>query len=218
MISVAIIEDHQVLVEALEFLLRSEPEFEFAGAAGTLAAGRDLLRRSSPDVLLLDIGLPDGDGLSLIDEIRRTNPNTQVVVLTSFSDENTLLRAVESGVNGFTSKSSSLAELMSTIRQASQGEIVMPSSLLLGLLMRLPRDKAAAYREERGWERLTPREHEILIGLAKGKSGNTLAAELHIAPLTVRTHIRNLMAKLGVHSRLEAVTFALRNGLINPPA
>ncbi|HEX9617185.1 MAG TPA: response regulator transcription factor [Anaerolineales bacterium] len=217
MISVAIIDDHQVLVDALQMLMSQEADLSFLGSAGTLEDGRRLIQQIPSDVILLDVDLPDGDGLDLVPFIKENSPTTQIVVLTSLSDERTLLRAIDSGISGFTSKNSSVSELLSTIRQASQGEIVVPTSLLLGLLMRLPRDKAAAYHSEKGWERLTPREYEILNGLARGKSGLVIAAELNIAPLTVRTHIRNLLAKLGVHSRLEAVAFSLRNGLIDPP-
>jgi DNA-binding NarL/FixJ family response regulator len=128
------------------------------------------------------------------------------------------MRVVDSGISGFVSKNSQLSDLLSTIRKAAEGEIVIPTSLLMGLLMRMPRDKAAAFREEKGWERLTLREQEILGMLAMGESGNEIADELHIAPLTVRTHICNLMSKMGVHSRLEAVVFGLKNGIIEPPS
>jgi DNA-binding NarL/FixJ family response regulator len=166
----------------------------------------------------LDVGLPDGNGLDLIPEVNQISPDTNIVVLTSLSDEATLMRVIDSGISGFVSKNSELSELMETIRKAADGDIVMPTSLLVGLLMRLPRDKAAAYQEEKGWERLTMREQEVLELLATGKTGSEIAEELHIAPLTVRTHIRNLMSKLGVHSRLEAVTFGMKNGLIDPPS
>ncbi|MEJ2708436.1 MAG: response regulator transcription factor [Anaerolineales bacterium] len=218
MINVAIIEDHQVLVDALRLLILKEDDFSFVGAAETLAAGRELAKHTRPDVLLLDVNLPDGSGLDIIEEVKGASPDTQVVVLTRLTDENTLLRAVDSGASGFLSKSCSLTELMATVRQAASGEIVMPSSLLYGLLTRVTREKAVAYRADKGWEPLTPREHEVLGHLAKGSSVPDISETLHIAPLTVRTHIRNLMAKLDVHSRLEAVSFALRNGLIDPPA
>ena len=199
-------------------MLRQEADMEFLGSANSLARGRELLKKVSPDVLLLDVGLPDGNGLDLVPDIRKGNSKTQVVVLTSYTDEATLMRAIDIGVNGFVSKNTSLKDLLATVRQAADGEIAMPASLLMGLIMRMPRDRNAAYREEKGWERLTLREREILEQLARGKSGETISEELHIAPLTVRTHIRNLMAKLGVHSRLEAVAFALKNGLIDRPA
>jgi DNA-binding NarL/FixJ family response regulator len=217
MITVAIIEDHQILVDSLGLMLRYEPDMEFLGAASSLSDGRILVENCSPDVLLLDVGLPDGNGLDMIPKVNTTSPDTHIIVLTSLSDEATLMRVVDSGISGFVSKDSQLSDLLETIRKAADGEIVMPTSLLMGLLMRLPRDKAAAYKDERGWERLTIREQEILELLAKGKSGNEIAEELHIAPLTVRTHIRNMMSKMGVHSRLEAVAFGLKNGIIDPP-
>jgi DNA-binding NarL/FixJ family response regulator len=217
MITVAIIEDHQILVDSLGLMLRYEPDMEFLGAASSLSDGRILVENCSPDVLLLDVGLPDGNGLDMIPKVNTISPDTHIIVLTSLSDEATLMRVVDSGISGFVSKDSQLSDLLETIRKAADGEIVMPTSLLMGLLMRLPRDKAAAYKDERGWERLTIREQEILELLAKGKSGNEIAEELHIAPLTVRTHIRNMMSKMGVHSRLEAVAFGLKNGIIDPP-
>jgi DNA-binding NarL/FixJ family response regulator len=217
MIRVAIIEDHQILVDSLGLMLRYEQDMEFLGAASSLSDGQILVENCSPDVLLLDVGLPDGNGLDMIPQVNTASPDTNIIVLTSLSDEATLMRVVDSGISGFVSKDSQLSDLLETIRKAADGEIVMPTSLLMGLLMRLPRDKAAAYKDERGWERLTIREQEILELLAKGKSGNEIAEELHIAPLTVRTHIRNMMSKMGVHSRLEAVAFGLKNGIIDPP-
>jgi DNA-binding NarL/FixJ family response regulator len=216
MITVALIEDHQVLVDALRMLMQHEADLEFAGAADTLRAGRDLLRRVRPSVLLLDVGLPDGSGLDLLPDVKQISPHTQVVVLTSFSDEDTLLKAVDRGVNGFLPKNTSLIELLSTIRRAADGEMVMPTSLLMGLLAKM---QSSRFHDDNGenWESLTPREREVLELLAGGASGEEISESLHIAPLTVRTHIRNLMSKLGVHSRLEAVSFALRNGLIEAP-
>lgn len=174
MISVAMIEDHRLLVDSLGLMLRYETDIEFKGAAGSLSDGRDLIQNTTPDVLLLDVGLPDGNGLDLIPEVNQISPETNIVVLTSLSDEGTLMRVVDSGISGFVSKNSQLSDLLTTIRKAAEGEIIMPTSLLMGLLMRLPRDKAAAYREDKGWERLTLREQEILELLAKGKSGNEL--------------------------------------------
>jgi DNA-binding NarL/FixJ family response regulator len=214
MISIAIVEDHLVLVEALELLLSSEGDISLAGSADNFSDGRELLQRIKPDVLLLDVGLPDGNGLDLIPVVQAHTPATKIIVLSCLTDENTLIRAIDGGVTGFISKGSSLSKLMSTIRKAAQGEIVLPSSLLFGLLKRYPRDKAVVSVEEQLWERLTPREQEVLACLARGKSGEDIARTLHIAPLTVRTHVRNLMSKLGAHSRLEAVAFGLKYGLI----
>jgi DNA-binding NarL/FixJ family response regulator len=214
--SIVLVDDHQLLTDALTAILHSEPDLRVVGVAETCAAARERLRRICPDVLLLDVSLPDGDGISLVPEFNRLCPGAYILVLTSFSDEKTLTRAIETGVNGFVSKERPLSEIIAAIRQAAEGEIVMPASLLVGLLGRLPRS-APEPAAQANHAMLTPREREILALLAQGLSGAQIAAELNIALLTVRTHVRNLLEKLGVHSRLEAVSYALRHGLIEPP-
>jgi DNA-binding NarL/FixJ family response regulator len=214
-ISILILDDHQVLTDALSAVLRSEPDLRVLDVAGTCAALWDKLERACPDVLLLDVLLPDGDGLDLVPDINRMCPNTQVLVLTSLADEETLMRAVDTGVTGFIGKTQPLPEVITAIRQAAEGEIVMPTSLLLGLLGRTAHARARPVTPSRA--PLTSRERETLTLLARGRSGPEIAAALNISPLTVRTHIRNLMDRLGVHSRLEAVTYALSRGLIEPP-
>jgi DNA-binding NarL/FixJ family response regulator len=215
MITVAIIEDHQILVDALELMLRHNGEFRFVGAASTLTGGNELIERCKPDILLLDIYLPDGNGYDLVPKIIATSPQTRVIVLTSYTDEETVLRAVEIGVSGFLPKSAPLAEFYHSLRKVAQGEIVMPSGLLIGLSKRAPRGRTKPARSDSIRERLTPREYEILTRLVAGKSGVAIAEELKITPLTVRTHVRNLMSKLGVHSRLEAVVYGVKNGLMD---
>ncbi len=215
-ISILIVDDHVILTDALAMILRSQPDLRVAGVADTCAAARDLLAQGCPDVLLLDVALPDGDGLGLVPEFNQSCPNTSILVLTSLSDDATLMRATEIGVNGFISKDQSLSELIAAIRQAAEGEIVMPTSLLLGVLGRIQPGRGGRPTPP-GRDPLTPREREILTCLAKGMSVPQLAAALSIAPMTVRTHIRNLMERLGVHSRLEAVSYALSRGLIEPP-
>jgi len=215
MITVAIVEDHQILVDAIELMLRMKGEFKFVGSAPNLAAGYEMVRRTMPDILLLDINLPDGNGYELVPRVIEASLATRVVVLTSYTDEDTLLRAIDIGVSGFLPKSASLSDFFDTLHKVADGEIVMPPNLLIGLLRRVPRDRSVMHKEDTMWERLTPREYEILVCLAAGKSGSTIAEELNIAPLTVRTHVRNLMSKLGVHSRLEAVAFGVKHGLID---
>jgi DNA-binding NarL/FixJ family response regulator len=214
--SIIIVDDHQLLTDALTAVLHSERNLQVVDVADSCAAARQKLAHTCPDVLLLDVSLPDGDGLSLVPEFNRLCPGAYVLVLTSFSDEKTLTRALQTGVNGFVSKERPLSEVIHAIRQAAEGEIVMPASLLLGLLGRLPRAHAEPAVQV-SHELPTPREQEILACLAQGMSGEQIAAALNISLLTVRTHIRNLLEKLGVHSRLEAVSYALRHGLIEPP-
>jgi DNA-binding NarL/FixJ family response regulator len=216
---IAIVDDHQMLAEALTLALDREPDLQMVGSVGSCAGAEELVRACCPDVLLLDVSLPDGDGLALVPALQAACPQTHILVLTSLADESTLLRAVEAGVSGFVGKHRPVAEVFAAIRQAVEGEIVMPSNLLVGLLGgRQAASRGAAARPAPEFEPLTAREREILAHTAQGKSGATIAEELNISLMTVRTHLRNLMGKLNVHSRLEAVAFALRHGLIEPPS
>src|SRR5712691_9442381 len=136
-IRVLIVDDHQVLTDALATILASQPNLQVLGVAATCAGTREFLGRTCPDVLLLDVSLPDGDGLNLVPDTRRLCPHSQILVLTSFADDTTLLRAIELGVDGFVAKNRPLTEVIAAIRQAVEGEIVMPTSLLLGMLGRV---------------------------------------------------------------------------------
>ena len=216
LITIGVVDDHQVFTEAMVLVLGKEPILQVVGVAGTCAGARDLVERFRPNVLLLDVALPDGDGLKLVPELKRLCPETHILVLTSHSDERTLLRAIDMGVVGFVGKTQPVSEVLAAILQAAEGEITMPTSLLLGVLARIRHshsyDPAELIRAP-----LTLREQEILVRMAQGKSNAVIAAELNISLMTVRTHSRNLLQKLGAHSRLEAVAFALRQGLIDPP-
>jgi two-component system, NarL family, nitrate/nitrite response regulator NarL len=211
---VAIVDDHQVLVDALRMVIQTQKDLAVTGTGGSCAECLELVHRNAPQVLLLDVRLPDGDGIELVPTIKMHSPETNILILTSLSDEETLMRAMQVGVSGFVSKSRNLSEVLQAIRQAAAGEIAIPTGLLLGLLNRTPRDNRAIAR---GRDTLTPREREILILLARGKKNEEIAAALTIAPLTVRTHIRNMLKKLGMTSRLQAVTYALKYGLIVVP-
>jgi DNA-binding NarL/FixJ family response regulator len=215
MITVAIVEDHQIFVDALKRVLALEKDLEFAGSVATFKESLAMVTSSKPDVLIVEIELPDGDGLDLVPKVKSLSPQTRIIVLTRSSDDMKLVRAVELGVKGYLSKSCSLSELLVALRKVSQGEVVMPSERLVELLRRVSQRRKVMVQGAQVWERLTPREHEVLTYLAKGKSGDVIAEELSITPLTVRTHIRNLMSKLGVHSRLEAVSYAVNNGLVD---
>lgn len=218
MIRIAIVDDHQMLVEALALVIEHEPGLQLIGAVNRCEAARRLVEETCPDILLLDVSLPDGDGLDLVPELKAACPDMRILVLTSLADEHTLLHAVEVGVGGFIGKHRPVAEVFAAIRQAAEGEMVMPSHLLVGLLNRQrPPAPPPVVKAQPAHEPLTAREREILTHTAQGKSGAVIAGELNISLMTVRTHLRNLMGKLNAHSRLEAVAVALRHGLIEPP-
>jgi two-component system, NarL family, nitrate/nitrite response regulator NarL len=215
-ITVGLTDDHLILTDALTAMLGAAPDLEVLFAAGDCAGLRAALLDECPDVLLLDVGLPDGDGIDMLPEIHALCPHASVLVLTSLGDEDTLMRALDGGVSGFLPKRQSLADLQDSIRQAAAGEMVVPGSLLRGLLNRRRRRHG---RVTPGTAPLlTARERQILELLVQGKTGPEIAGALTISPATVRTHIGNLMSKMNVHSRLQAVAYALSHGMVERPS
>ena len=213
----ALVDDHQLMTQALALVLEQEADLRLVGSAATCAEALELAAHTQPDVLLLDVSLPDGSGLACVPELRARAPGMQILILTSMADAATLLQAVELGVSGFIGKQRPVVEVLKAIRQAAAGEVVMPTDLLVGLLTKRLATGAPPARPAPGTEPLTPREREVLACAAEGFSTEQIAQQLSLSALTVRTHLRNAMGKLQAHSRLEAVAIALRQGLISPP-
>ncbi|MEK7277311.1 MAG: response regulator transcription factor, partial [Chloroflexota bacterium] len=181
---VLITDDHEVLADALAMIIDREPQLQFVGAAGTIAACLSLAKQTSPDVILLDVNLPDGDGLTAVPDIMAVCPEAHILVLTSLADEKTLLRAIDTGVSGFVAKNRPLSEMLAAIRQAADGEITMPSSLLMGLVARVSRARPATGAQIGGGAAmLTKREREVLKHVARGQSAPDIAKVLEIKTL-----------------------------------
>ena len=159
--------------------------------------------------LLLDHRLPDGDGVSAIGELLAIRPSVRIVVLTASAADHVLVAAIEAGAAGFVSKTRSLQEVTSAVRAAAAGEAVISPEMLARLLPRLHRGGGTAPHGE-----LTEREREVLSLLADGMSNAAIAGSLSVSVHTVRNHIANLSAKLGAHSKLEALSIAVRDGLL----
>ena len=208
MIRVLIVDDHEVLAASLAHVLDAQPDMETVGIAGSLERARTMLSTAAPDVLLLDHRLPDGDGVAAIPELREIRPSIRIVVLTASVADQVLVQAIEGGASGFVSKTRSLAEVTSSVRAAATGEAVISPEMLARLLPRLHRGSATAQRG------LTEREHDVLALLAQGLSNAAIAESLFVSVHTVRNHIANLSAKLGAHSKLEALSIAVREGLV----
>jgi DNA-binding NarL/FixJ family response regulator len=219
LIRVVVVDDHRLMNEALALVLSKTPALEMVGAATRGAEAVGLVRRTQPDVVLLDVNLPDGDALSLVPGLRAARPGLQILVLTSLADEATWRRAMAAGVDGFISKQNPVAAVVEAIRHAAHGEVVVPAPILRGLRAgaQASRGQAAA-GGGMALERLTARELEVLNLIAEGQSSEQAAQRLGVSAATVKTHLRNVSAKLRAHSRLEAVAIALRRGLIAPPA
>ncbi|SFH64708.1 response regulator [Nocardioides psychrotolerans] len=205
---VLVVDDHEVLATSLAHVLDAEPDLISVGVAGSLERARSLILTTAPDVILLDHRLPDGDGADAIGELLALRPTAQIVMLTASAADHVLVKALEKGASGFVSKTRSLAELTSAVRAAAAGEAVISPELLARLLPRLHRSGRPRATD------LTEREREVLGLLSGGLSNAAIAAELTVSVHTVRNHIANLSAKLGAHSKLEALSIAVRDGLL----
>jgi DNA-binding NarL/FixJ family response regulator len=213
-ISLLLVDEHQMFTEALSRLLGTEHDLRPQDAVRTIAEALQKCSIRPPDVVLVDLRVRDMGGVEGIRSIRRASPGSVVVVVTDLDDIATITSAIQAGARGYVLKTRAVDELVATIRRAVAGEMdltVVDAPSILGRL------QTARYRESearQSFDRLTAREAQILSKLAYGRSTIETAAELHISPLTVRSHVKSILAKLGVHSKLEAVSYALRNGLV----
>ncbi len=207
-----IVDDHDMFADSLRLALSTEDDLTVVGTAPTLAAARAMIVADAPDVVLLDHRLPDGLGVDSIVELKALRPSAKIVVLTAAAEDAMLVTATEAGCAGFILKTSALDELVAAVRTAAAGEIMVSSDLLARLLNRLH------HRHEQPAHDLTTREREILGLIAEGLTNGAIAKRLFISVNTVRNHVQNILAKLDAHSKLEALSIAIRDGLIDPPA
>jgi DNA-binding NarL/FixJ family response regulator len=203
-----------MFAEALEMLLAGEENVEIAGAVGTGEEALEVVARVDLGVVLMDIDLPGIDGIEATRRIRELSPSTQVVIITAYQEPAVMARAIEAGACGFVPKTQTADQLVGVIRGAAAGEMILPSGDIRAVLGKLQATQRA--RTDAGWliDQLTSREIQILQAIAQGSSTREVAESMFISQLTVQTHVKNILAKLGVHSKLQAVTFALRQGVI----
>lgn len=213
-IRVLVIDDHRMFADALEMLLAGEEGIESVGVAETAEDALEITGRECPDVVLMDIDLPGMDGIEATRRILEVCPDAKVVTITALKPDEVISRAIEAGACGFIAKTRAADELVDVIRKAAEGEMVLPSGDIGPILERLQATRQERDGAELLFRELTDREREILEGMAQAKSTQELARELYISPHTVQAHVRSILSKLGVHSKLEAVVFALKHGAV----
>ena len=217
---ILLVEDHASFREAAASVFEQEPGFEVVGQAGSLAEARKLLEdgvAARADIAIVDLGLPDGYGGELIKELREANPQAQALVLSASLERPEVARAVEAGAAAVLHKSEGIEKVVEDVRRLRAGETLLSMQEVVEFL-RLASSHRDQEREEReALERLTPREIEVLQALAEGLDSKEIARRLNISPTTERNHVASILAKLGVHSRLQALVFALRHGIARTP-
>ena len=205
-IRILIADDHGVVRQGLKMYLALESELEIVGEAANGAEALHLAHKLKPDIVLMDLLMPVMDGIAATEAIRRELPDTEVIALTSVLEDNAIYRAMRAGAIGYLLKDTQADELCRSIKAAAAGQVPLSPAVAARLLREV--------RPPENPEPLTERETEVLRHLAMGKSNKEIAAALVIAEKTVRTHVSNILSKLGVPSRTQAALHAVRTGLV----
>ena len=203
MISIIIADDHKMVAQALKQVIEAKDSAEVTGIALTIADAAGQLEEKKPDLLLLDIAMPDGDGIEALPKLRKASQDTKIIILTMYSEAEVIQRAIKSGVDGYLMKDSDADEILAAIEHVSNGEIYISPAA---------ESKAAALTET--IPQLTPREREVLKLIVEGKSSREAAKVLYLGFETVRSYTKYLRQKLGVKNTAGMVEKAIRLHLV----
>jgi DNA-binding NarL/FixJ family response regulator len=207
-----LVEDHSAFRQALAFMFSQEPDFTVVAQAASLTEARTQLE--GIDIAIIDLDLSDGSGLDLIRDLRTMSPGCSVLILTAATDRCVLARAVEEGSSGIMHKSSEIRDIITAARRLSAGEFLLSPSEVVELLQIARQQREQEHNIQAILGSLTSREREVLQMLAEGLQDKEIAQRLHISNETQRTHMVNILRKLGVVSRLQALVFAVRYGIV----
>ncbi len=217
MIRLLLADDHAMIRQAIARTLADVPEFQVVGEAGTGEECLELVGRLTPDVVLMDIGMPGIGGLAATERVRRGYPDVGVLVLTIHNREDYFFKSLQAGASGYILKDAEMDELVEAVKAVARGETyIFPSlmpKLVADYLHRVRSDGAVAGERQP----LSQREQEVLRLIASGQTTNEIALELSISTHTVRRHRDHIMAKLNLHSAVELIRFAVGQGLLNEP-
>jgi DNA-binding NarL/FixJ family response regulator len=216
MIRVLVADDQELVRTGIRRIVEAEPDLEVVGEAGDGAQAVELTERLEPHVVLMDIRMPGTDGLEAAAAIRARG-GASVVVLTTFDLDEYVYRALRAGASGFLLKTSPADQLIHAIRAAAEGDAVLAPSVTRRLVDTFAQQPDPAVRPA-GLDRITPRELDVLRMVARGLANSEIAADLVLAPATVKTHVAALLQKLGVRDRVQLVIAAYELGLVAPRA
>jgi DNA-binding NarL/FixJ family response regulator len=209
-IRILIADDHPVVREGLATMLSRQPDIEVVGEAENGRVAIDKAKELKPDILLMDLRMPEVDGIEAMRRIKINNPETKFIILTTFDNDEYIFKGIESGARAYLLKDSPREDLFKAIRGVSKGESMIEPAVAGKVLDRF----AELSRHAQPSETLSEREVEVLVLMAKGASNKVIASTLNIGESTAKTHIQSIFNKLGVNVRTEAVTEAVKKGII----
>ena len=201
-IRILLADDHPSLRDGLASILESQPDLTVVAQAGTGREAVEKFKATSPDVLIVDLRMPDGDGIQTIKELVACNPAVKALVLTTYDNEEDIFSALEAGARGYILKDTTREEIIEAVRQIHAGNRYLPSAIAARLADRMIRPS------------LTPRELDVLRLVSRGRTNKEMAVAMFVSEETIKSHMKALFQKLGVHDRAEAVGIALQRGLL----
>lgn len=215
-IRVMLVDDHAAFREPLAMMLGWEPDLEVVAQAGTLSRAREIAGTDGleVDVAVVDLDLPDGSGVDLIEDLHDSNPRVTTLVLSAHAEQRRLARAIEAGAAGLMHKSAGPQQVIDAVRRLYSGEQLLSQQEIIEALRFVSRERTQNYEAQRAISALTPREREVIQGLAEGLSDRQMAEKLYLGPGTIRAHLTSILGKLEVDSRLQVLLFAVRHGLV----
>ena len=216
MTRVLIADDDQLMRAGLVELLGADPEIEVIGQAATGRQAVEQTRRLAPDVVLMDIRMPDLDGIGATRELARTTPGARVLILTTFEQDDYVFGALRAGASGFLLKRARPEELIAAVHTVAAGEALLSPSVTRRVIDRMAQQPTPELADQVKLDALTPREREVLELIAGGLSNREIAAALVVEESTIRTHVKRILMKLGLRDRVQAVIFAYETGLNRP--
>jgi two-component system NarL family response regulator len=214
---VILVDDHIMFREGLANILKSQADFQVIGQAGTAQEAVELVRKLSPDLVLMDFGLPDASGIEATQNIMAEKPNTIIIFLTVYDTDQILFAAIRSGAKGYLLKSQSSAQLLESLRAIEKGEVAISLAMVKDILDEFTRQGTPSDASHSKLSKLTLREFEILKELTSGSSNLEIAQHLSISENTVKNQIHGILTKLNVKNRHEAIWFARQHGIGDPP-
>lgn len=214
MIRVLLVDDQAMVRKGFGMILSVEPDMHVVGEAEDGIEAIAASRRLAPDVVLMDVQMPELDGLEATRQILETCPGTRVLILTTFERDEYIFEALRIGSSGFLLKNAPPEDLVDAIRVVASGEALLAPSVTQRVIGEFAKQVTAVVARPPSLDELTDREHQVLQAVARGLTNAEVAAELIIGEATVKTHVSNLLAKLGLRDRVQAVVFAYENGIV----
>jgi DNA-binding NarL/FixJ family response regulator len=212
MTRVVLADDDDLMRAGLAELLTVDPDIEIVGQAATGHEAVALARRLKPDVVLMDVRMPDMDGIAATRELSRETPDVKVLILTTFEHDDYIFGALRAGASGFLLKRTRPEDLIAGVHTVASGDSLLSPSVTRRVIEQMTQQPDPALGDAAGLENLTPKEREVLSWMARGMSNREIAAQLVVEESTIRTHVKRILMKLGVRDRVQAVIVAFEAG------